>query len=78
MQFSEQWLRTWLNPSMTTEELGDTLTMGDLEVDRFAPAAPAFTGIVVGQILSMEKHPDADKLNVSQVDACTGEFLHVI
>lgn len=75
MQFSDQWLRTWVNPCITTEELGDTLTMADLEVENFDPA---FTGVVVGKILSMGKHPDPDKLNVGQVDAGMAEFLHVI
>ncbi|GHA70897.1 phenylalanine--tRNA ligase beta subunit [Formosimonas limnophila] len=78
MHFSEQWLRTWVNPSMTTEQLSDTLTMGGLEVEELTPAAPAFTGVVVGQILSIEKHPDADKLNVCKVDVGTGELLQIV
>ena len=67
MQFSEHWLRTWVNPDLTTDQLANTLTMGGLEVEECDPAAPAFTSVVIGQIVSMEKHPDADKLNVCQV-----------
>lgn len=78
MQFSEQWLRTWVNPSMTTEQLADTLTMGGLEVEECAPAAPAFSHVVVGHIVSMEKHPDADKLNVCQVDVGGAELLQIV
>ena len=78
MQFSEQWLRTWVNPSMTTEQLADTLTMGGLEVEECNPAAPAFSHVVVGQIVSIEKHPDADKLNVCQVDVGGAELLQIV
>ena len=78
MQFSEHWLRTWVNPDLTTDQLANTLTMGGLEVEECDPAAPAFTSVVIGQIVSMEKHPDADKLNVCQVDVGTGELLQIV
>jgi len=68
MKFSEQWLREWVNPDLSTEELGHQLTMAGLEVDAIEPAAPDHSGVVVGKILSVEKHPDADKLQVCQVD----------
>jgi len=68
MKFSEQWLREWVNPDLTTAELGHQLTMAGLEVDAIEPVAPAHSGVVVGKILSAEKHPDADKLQVCQVD----------
>ena len=50
MQFSENWLREWINPDISSEALADVLTMGGLEVEEMAPAAPAFTGVVVGEI----------------------------
>lgn len=67
MKFSEKWLRTWANPAISTQEMCDQLTMAGLEVDSVAPAAGSFTEVVVARVESMEKHPDADKLNVCQV-----------
>jgi len=67
MKFSEQWLRTLVNPSVSTQEMCDQLTMAGLEVDSVESAAADFSGVVVGRVESMEKHPDADKLNVCQV-----------
>ena len=78
MQFSEQWLRTWVNPDLTTAQLADTLTMGGLEVEECDPAAPAFTHVVVGEVVAMEKHPDADKLNVCQVNVGASECLQIV
>ena len=67
MKFSEQWLREWVNPDLTTQEMCDQLTMAGLEVDGVEPAAGNFTEVVVARVESIEKHPDADKLNVCQV-----------
>ena len=68
MQFSEAWLRTLVNPSLDTPALAHALTMAGLEVEALEPAAPAFSQVVVAEILSAEKHPDADRLRVCQVD----------
>ena len=67
MIISEQWLRSWVNPALTTEELAHQLTMAGLEVDAVTPVAGQFSGVVVAEILSAEQHPDADKLRVCQV-----------
>lgn len=67
MKFSEQWLRTWTNPDISRDELVARLSMVGLEVDAVTPVAGAFSGVVVGEILSTEQHPDADKLRVCQV-----------
>ncbi|MBD9481412.1 phenylalanine--tRNA ligase subunit beta [Pseudomonas sp. PDM14] len=67
MKFSEQWLRSWVNPAVSRDELVARLSMVGLEVDSVTPAAGAFSGIVIGEILSTEQHPDADKLRVCQV-----------
>ncbi len=67
MQFSESWLRSFCNPSMTTDELAHALTMAGLEVEEVTPAAPPFTHVVVGEILTREKHPNADKLALCTV-----------
>ncbi|MBF8792433.1 phenylalanine--tRNA ligase subunit beta [Pseudomonas sp. NY15372] len=67
MKFSEQWLRGWVNPQVSRDELVARLSMAGLEVDSVTPAAGQFSGIVVGEILTTEQHPDADKLRVCQV-----------
>ena len=67
MKFSEQWLRSWVNPAVSSDELVARLSMVGLEVDDASPVAGEFSGIVVGEILSTEQHPDADKLRVCQV-----------
>ena len=68
MQFSESWLRSFCNPSMTTDELAHALTMAGLEVEEVTLAAPPFTGIIVGEIVAREKHPNADRLSVCLVN----------
>ncbi|MBA1378103.1 phenylalanine--tRNA ligase subunit beta [Pseudomonas brassicacearum] len=67
MKFSEQWLRGWVSPQVSQDELVARLSMAGLEVDSVTPAAGAFSGVVVGEVLSTEQHPDADKLRVCQV-----------
>ena len=67
MKFSEQWLRSWVNPQVSHDELVARLSMVGLEVDSVEPAAGQFSGVVVGEVLSTEQHPDADKLRVCQV-----------
>lgn len=67
MKISEAWLRSWVNPKLSTQELVDQITMAGLEVDAVEPVAGSFSGVVVGEIVSTEPHPDADKLNVCNV-----------
>lgn len=67
MKFSEQWLREWVNPQLSTQALVDQITMAGLEVDSFSPVAGDFSGVVVGEVLTVEPHPDADKLRLCQV-----------
>jgi len=67
MKFSEQWLRSWVSPQVSRDELVARLSMAGLEVDSVTPAAGVFSGVVVGEVLSTEQHPDADKLRVCQV-----------
>ncbi|TAK94767.1 MAG: phenylalanine--tRNA ligase subunit beta [Aquabacterium sp.] len=78
MQFPESWLRTFCNPDLTTQQLADLLTMAGLEVEELQPVAPPFTGVVVGHVLEVAKHPDADRLNVCKVDAGTGAVLQIV
>jgi phenylalanyl-tRNA synthetase beta chain len=78
MQFPESWLRAYCNPDLNTQQLADLLTMAGLEVEELEPVAPAFTGVVVGHVLEVAKHPDADRLNVCKVDAGTGAVLQIV
>ncbi|MBI3902751.1 MAG: phenylalanine--tRNA ligase subunit beta [Nitrosomonadales bacterium] len=78
MKFSESWLRTLANPSLNSEELSHLLTMAGLEVEAMEPVAPAFDKVVVAQVLSKEKHPDADRLNLLKVDVGQAEPLDIV
>ena len=78
MQFSYSWLKSWANPNLSADELASVLTMSGLEVEEQTTAAPAFTGVVVAQVKSVEKHPDADRLNVTQVDTGSGELIQIV
>ena len=78
MQFSESWLRQYVNPSLDSNGLGHAMTMAGLEVEEQYSVAPAFTKIVIAQILSAEQHPDADRLRVCKVDAGTGQELQIV
>lgn len=74
MKFSEQWLREWVNPSITTDELESLLSLSGLEVDGVEKASKDFSGVVVGEIISAEQHPNADKLQVCSVSDGTETF----
>ncbi|WP_334135223.1 phenylalanine--tRNA ligase subunit beta [Acinetobacter schindleri] len=78
MKISENWLRTWVNPAIDSEKLSNQLTMLGLEVDDLSPAAKPFTGVVVGEVLTVEQHPDADRLRVTTVNIGSGEPLQIV
>ncbi len=78
MKLSENWLRTLVDPPLSREELAHQLTMRGIEVEAITPVAPFFEKVVVARVLSMEKHPDADRLNVCRVDAGLSEPLQIV
>ncbi len=78
MKFSESWLREWVNPVLSTKALCDRLTMAGLEVETAEPAAADFTDVVVGEVLSKTKHPQADRLNVCEVSIGEGSPLQIV
>ncbi|MEN2752410.1 phenylalanine--tRNA ligase subunit beta [Psychrobacter sp. FBL11] len=78
MKISEQWLRQWVNPNNTSEQLAEQLTMAGLEIDDRFAVARAFSGVVVGEVISVEQHPDADKLRVTQVNIGEAEPLQIV
>ncbi len=67
MIFSEQWMREWVDIPIDRQALVEQLTMAGLEVDGVEPVAGEFSHIVVAEVLSVEQHPDAEKLRVCQV-----------
>ena len=69
MQFPESWLREFCDPPLSTAELADLLTMSGMEVEELRPAAPSFSGVVVGEIVEVEPHPNAERLRVCRVQA---------
>jgi phenylalanyl-tRNA synthetase beta chain len=78
MKISENWLRTWVNPAIDSDTLSDQLTMLGLEVDELVPAAKPFTGVVIGEVLTVVQHPDADRLRVTTVNIGSDEPLQIV
>ena len=78
MQFSESWLRQFVNPALDSDGLAHAMTMAGLEVEDQSAVAPPFTKVVVAQIVSTEQHPDADRLRVCKVNAGTGTELTIV
>jgi phenylalanyl-tRNA synthetase beta chain len=78
MQFSEHWLRQFVNPPLNTDELGHALTMAGLEVEEQTLVAPFFNNVVVGEIVEAVKHPDADRLQVCKVNVGQSEPLQIV
>ena len=78
MQISEAWLREYVNPPISTEELVAQLTMAGLEVDSVTPAGAVFSGVVIAEVLSTQQHPDADKLKVCLVNVGEKEPLQIV
>lgn len=78
MKFNESWLREWVNPAVSTEQLCDQITMLGLEVDDAAPVAGAFSGVVVGEVVECAQHSDADKLRVTKVNVGGDRLLDIV
>ncbi len=78
MLFSEEWLRSYINPDLTTDELAEKLTMAGLEVEEVTSIAPEFSGVVVGHVLECVDHENSDHLHVCKVDVGAGEVLQIV
>ncbi|MDB5747016.1 MAG: phenylalanine--tRNA ligase subunit beta, partial [Massilia sp.] len=78
MQFSENWLRSMVDPKMSSDELSHLLTMSGLEVEEVEAVAPPFSNVVVAEVVAVAKHPNADRLNVCQVDVGSGTLLNIV
>jgi phenylalanyl-tRNA synthetase beta chain len=78
MQFSEQWLREYTNPAIDTDALSHLLTMAGLEVEGLESVGAEFTKVVIAEIISAEKHPDADRLQLLKVNIGAAEPLQIV
>ena len=78
MQFSENWLRTFVNTTLDSDALSHALTMAGLEVEDQSPVAAPFNKVVIAEIIRAEKHPDADRLQVCQVNVGLAEPLQIV
>ena len=78
MQFSEHWLREWVDPPVPTETLVEQLTMAGLEVESVRPVAAEFSGIVVADVTEVHPHAEADELKVCQVSIGHGKTSTVV
>lgn len=78
MKISEMWLREWVNPKLNSQQLATQLIMAGIEVEAISPVANAFDQVVVGEVVEVQPHPDADRLRVCQVKVGEGEPLHIV
>jgi phenylalanyl-tRNA synthetase beta chain len=78
MRVPYSWLTEWVSVPWSPKELGSRLTMAGLELEALEPAAPAFSGVVVAEIVAAEKHPQAEKLRVCRVSIGQGEPLQIV
>ena len=78
MKFSEKWLRTWINPALSSEALAHQLTMAGLEVEALEPVAPVLDKVVVAEVMEISKHPNADRLNVCRVNVGEAHPLTIV
>ena len=78
MKFSESWLRTFVNPTVSGNEFSHLLTMAGLEVEEEETVAPAFDSVLVAEVLEVSKHPDADRLNVCRVNIGGAEPQQIV
>jgi phenylalanyl-tRNA synthetase beta chain len=78
MKFSENWLREWVNPAVSTHVLSEQLSMAGLEVDGIEPVAGDFSGVVVGEVVECGQHPDADKLQVTKINIGQDTLLDIV
>ena len=78
MKVPYSWLTEWVASPWEPRELGSRLTMAGFELDALEPAAPAFSGVVVAEILSVERHPQAEKLQVCRVSHGATETVQIV
>jgi phenylalanyl-tRNA synthetase beta chain len=78
MKLSEQWLREWTDPQLNSEDLANQLTMAGHEVDAVVVEGESLDGVVVGEVISVEPHPNADRLTVCKAKYGEEEPVEVV
>jgi phenylalanyl-tRNA synthetase beta chain len=78
MKISYNWLKEYVDVTATPHELADMLTMAGLEVESVDKIGGTPDGVVVGHVLTVDEHPDADRLRVCSVDVGSGDPLQII
>jgi len=78
MKVVESWLREWVDPGFSTEELAQRLTMLGLEVDSVEVAGDGLDGVVIGEVVAASRHPDADRLTVCRVSTGGDVVVEVV
>ncbi|HEV2539794.1 MAG TPA: phenylalanine--tRNA ligase subunit beta [Frateuria sp.] len=78
MKFSENWLRELVEIQADRAQLAHALTMAGLEVEELTVLGEGLAGVVVGEIVAAEKHPEADRLKVCKVAIGRGEPLQIV
>ncbi|MBL7897405.1 MAG: phenylalanine--tRNA ligase subunit beta, partial [Crocinitomicaceae bacterium] len=81
MKISLNWLKDYLNINLTPEEIGEILTSTGLEVESIEKKETykgGLKGVVVGEVLTKTKHPEADRLNLTTVNVGSGSILHIV
>ncbi len=78
MKLSELWLREWIDSALTTDDIAQKLTLCGVEVESLMPVAEKFSNVVIAQVISVEKHPEADRLQVCQVNVGQAEPLTIV
>ena len=78
MLISENWLREWVDPDLSTQEVCELLTMSGLEVGSLKPETAQFSKVVVAQITSISNHPDSERLKLCSLDAGKGSNIDVV
>lgn len=78
MRVSERWLREWVNPELSRDNLCEALTMAGLEIEEVVPVAEKFSGVCVAEVLRVDKHPEADRLHVCEVNVGHAETLTIV
>ncbi|MEH6452768.1 MAG: phenylalanine--tRNA ligase subunit beta [Psychromonas sp.] len=78
MKFSEAWLREWVNPEISRDQLVQQITMAGLEVDDVEASAGEFSKVLVGEVVECGPHPDADKLQVTKINIGEDELIDIV
>lgn len=78
MDLSMNWLSDFVTLDTTPKEFSDRMTMSGSKVEGYTCNADAIQNVVIGQVLSIEPHPDADKLVVCQIDVGQGEPIQIV